>query len=185
MALVVVFLITLSFIKTNIPLGFNYADIYQINIFNRSTTSVGGREFTSEDDEFEEILDKLNDITNLPIFTRLASGGNINDKVEQDLGGIFNNYTTEMKQRYVAVEIVFSEPQDFVVYYDGDSRVITSWAIIYVIVPGTQYDEVLVFHSQTNDSSTRESQYVNSDPMVLYGITNDFVEYVEELDEIY
>lgn len=182
MAVVVLFLITLNFIKTNIPLEYNYGDIYQINIFNQSTTSIGQNAFTSEDEEYDDILKNLNLVTNVPIFTRLVNRGRVDDKIEQDLGGMFNSYSTEMKQSYIAVEIVFSEAQDFVVYYEGDSRVLTAFAIMYVIVPGTNYDEVLVYYSETNDSNTRENEYTKNKPMVLYGISKKFTKFIRELD---
>lgn len=182
MAVVVLFLITLNFIKTNIPLEYNYGDIYQINIFNQSTTSIGQNAFTSEDEEYDDILKNLNLVTYVPIFTRLVNRGRVDDKIEQDLGGMFNSYSTEMKQSYIAVEIVFSEAQDFVVYYEGDSRVLTAFAIMYVIVPGTNYDEVLVYYSETNDSNTRENEYTKNKPMVLYGISKKFTKFIRELD---
>lgn len=182
MAVVVLFLITLNFIKTNIPLEYNYGDIYQINIFNQSTTSIGQNAFTSEDKEYDDILKNLNLVTNVPIFTRLVNRGRIDDKIEQDLGGKFNTYSTEMKQSYIAVEIVFSQAQDFVVYYEGDSRVLTAFAIMYVIVPGSNYDEVLVYYSETNDSNTRENEYTKNKPMVLYGISKKFTKFIRELD---
>ena len=182
MAVVVLFLITLNFIKTNIPLEYNYKDIHQINIFNQSTTSIGKDSFTSEDEEYDDILKNLNLVTNVPIFTRLVNRGRVDDKIEQDLGGMFNSYSTEMKQSYIAVEIVFSEAQDFVVYYEGDSRVLTAFAIMYVIVPGSNYDEVLVYYSETNDSNTRENEYTKNKPMVLYGISKKFTKFIRELD---
>lgn len=192
MAVVVLFLITLNFIKTNIPLEYKRDNVAGLYIFNQSTTKSisytdetftdGPNDSNIEWKDVNEILDNLNQITNVPIFTRLVNRGRIDDKIEQDLGGMFNTYSTEMKQSYIAVEILFSEYQDFVVYYEGDSRVLTAAAIMYVIVPGSNYDEVLVYYSETNDSNTRENEYTKNKPIVLYGISKKFTKFIRELD---
>lgn len=192
MAVVVLFLITLNFIKTNIPLEYKRDNVAGLYIFNQSTTKSisytdetftdGPNDSNIEWKDVNEILDNLNQITNVPIFTRLVNRGRIDDKIEQDLGGMFNSYSTEMKQQYIAVEILFSEYQDFVVYYEGDSRVLTAAAIMYVIVPGSNYDEILVYYSETNDSNTRENEYTKNKPIVLYGISKKFTKFIRELD---
>lgn len=192
MAVVVLFLITINFIKTNIPLEYKRDNVAGLYIFNQSTTKSisytdetftdGPNDSNIEWKDVNEILDNLNQITNVPIFTRLVNRGRIDDNIEQDLGGMFNSYSTEMKQSYIAVEIVFSESQDFVVYYKGDSRVLTAFAIMYVIFPGSNYDEVLVYYSETSNGDTRENEYTKNKPMVLYGISKQFTKFIRELD---
>ena len=55
--LVVAFIVTLSFVRTNIPISFR--DPYQIYVFNQSTTSTVANGYQKKDKEFDEVMKQV------------------------------------------------------------------------------------------------------------------------------
>ena len=65
-ALVVAFLITISFVKTSVAIESNNPKY--VVVFNQSTTSTQTNGYTAEDKEYSQILDGIKEISNISIL---------------------------------------------------------------------------------------------------------------------
>lgn len=180
-AVIVAFVSTLCFVKTNNPLV--YGTPYYINVYNHSTSSIGNKSFEEDDENFNQILTELKNITNVSIFNRLIGGGNLTKQIEQETDGKYVSYSTDLKQDNIVVELIFNKSQDAVVYSNGNSRVISYFCILYVIPDTDKLDEILVYHSTTADStnSAKDKAYAACEPFVLYGNPSSFSKFVKTL----
>lgn len=181
--LIVVFIVCTSLIKTNIPL--EYGDPKFITVYNQSTTAIGSTEFQSGTDNYKKVLKELNKVTNVSMFNRLVNGGTLTDKPQQDLDNKLSTWSTEMKLKNIVVELTFDQQQDAVVYYNGDSKVVSYWCLLYVIPLNTDYNEIIIYYATTNDStnSAKENSYKECSPIVLEGMSGDFKKFVKNLEK--
>ena len=99
--LVAVFLITTCFVKTNVSIASNNP-VYVL-VFNQSTTATKENGYTAEDKQYDEVLKKLDKVTNVSVFTRLVNKTSLTTGVEQDLGGNFVKWNTSLKQKNIVV----------------------------------------------------------------------------------
>ncbi len=182
MTAVIVFISALCFIKTNIPL--EYSNPYHINIFYHSTATITDKPIDESNSNYTKVLSELNKITNVSVFNRLLKeGGSLKPIIEQDLEKKFTKYSTEMKKKNIVVELVFNKQQDAVVYFNGNSKVVSYSCILYVIPDNGRLNEIVVYHSPTPDDTNqaREKAYANCEPFVLYGNGKDFSNYIKTL----
>lgn len=180
--LVVVFVVCTCLIKTNIPL--EYGKPKFITVYNQSTTAIGSTEFQSGTDNYNKVLKELKNVTNVSIFNRLVNGGTLTDKPQQDLDNKLSSWSTEMKLKNIVVELTFDKQQDAVVYYDGNSKVVSYWCLLYVIPLNSDFNEIIIYYSTTNDStnSAKENSYKECSPIVLNGMSGEFKKFVRNLE---
>lgn len=181
--LIIVFVICACVIKTNIPL--EYGNPMQITIYNQATTSIGGKDFKEGSKYYNAILKELNNVTNVSMFNRLVNGDSLTDKPQQDLDEKISKWSTEMKLENIVVELIFDKQQDAVVYYDGSSKVVSYWSLLYVIPLNEAYNEIILYYATTNstENSARENSYRECDPFILKGMSGDFKSFVNKLQK--
>lgn len=182
MVAVITLLVVLGTVRKNIK--FEYDTPSVIRVYNKSTNSIKNEGYTKKDDEFNVIIDKLNQMTNLTLLQRLNKMKSLDAKVEIDSLGTYNNWRSEMKKENIVIEIDFDDEQDLVVYDGGNTRVISYWCLVYVITTYENFDEVIVYFSTTKDSTAREESYAKSDPVIIKGFTEDIVRYVNSIQNV-
>ena len=177
--LVIVFISTLSFIKTNVAIIQN--NPVSIYVFNESTTATKANGYTKDNAEFNEILKKLKKVSSVSIFTRLVNQTDATPKVEQDLNGTFTSYSTDIKQENIVIELVYDNQQDIVVYVGEDTRVISYFCLSYVIPVNNKFADVVIYYATTNSDDSKNESYASCDPLVIKGKAGSFQKFVDKL----
>ncbi len=175
MVTMVVFISVLCFVKKNVPI--DYVSPYQVNVFNHSISSTILKE---KDKNYSKVLSGVNDITNVSIFNRLIHGGDLNEKIYIDMDEKYTKYNSDIKKDNIAIEMIFDKEQDTVVWYNGSSRVISYFSLIYIIPDFKNPSEVIVYYS-TSNGDTREKLYSECNPMIIYGSTRNFVNFAKNI----
>ncbi len=177
--LVLTFILVISFVKVNINI--DNGKPYQIYVYNKSTVAISSGGFEKDDKEYESILKALEKTTSLSIFKRLINKTKLNEKIEIDMGGKISKYSTTMKQSHIVVELIYDKQQDAVVFYEGNSRVISYYAAMYVIKPNNDFFDIIVYHSSTNDSTKKDSYYASCNPLIIKGDSSYISKFVYDL----
>ena len=177
--LIVVFICSLCFITTNVSIKSNRPKF--IHVFNRSTTSTIMNGYTEDNDKYSKILNNLNKVTKVSVFNRLVNKASLKKEIEIDIDGNKRKWSTDLKKEYIVVELVYDRQQDVVVYYKGDSRVISYFCLSYVIPANNEFSDVVVYYATTNNDATKDESYASCIPLVLKGKAGKFVNFVNGL----
>ncbi len=165
--LVLVFILVISFVKVNINLETD--DPYMIYVYNKSSVAMSSEGYKAGTNEYEKVLDGVNKTTSLSIFKRLVNKTKLNSKIEIDLEGKISKYSTDMKQKYIVVEMIYDKQQDVIVYSNGISRVVSYYASLFIVQPDNEFADIIVYYSTTNDSTKKDSYYASCSPLILNG----------------
>jgi len=188
MSLVVIMVIVMSLVKVNVKIDYD-GDPKQIYIYNQSTDAIshtsGGSKinyFTKENEEYSEILSYLNKATNISVFERLLNNSTLKNEVEQDFDGTYTKWSTELKKKNIVIELVYdSKQRDSVVYYKGDSKVISYYTLAFVIPVGGGVRDVVVYFSSTNDTTRKEVEYTQNKPIHFKIKADKLIKYVKSM----
>lgn len=177
--MIVVFLITISLVKTNIGIETNRPKM--INVFNNASTATATNGYNEQSIEYSKVIDELEGLTNISIFNRLSHQTTLKHKIVQDTEGLYAKWSTNLKLKNIVIELVYDRMQDVVVYNGENTRVISYFCIAYVISNTDKFTDVVAYYSTTNDSTKKDSEYAKCQPLVLKGVAKSLIDYVEEL----
>ena len=178
-ALVLTFILVINFVKVNIKI--ETSNPYQIYVYNKSTVAINSSGYKEGDDKYDDVLNALSKTTSISIFKRLVNKTKLNEKIEIDMSGKISKYSTTMKQNHIVVEMIYDKKQDTVAYYDGNSRVVSYYAALYLIKPNNDFFDIIVYYSSTNDSTKKDSYYAECNPLLLKGDSRFISEFVYSL----
>lgn len=166
-ALVLTFILVISFVKVNIKI--ESGNPYMIYVYNKSTVALNSEGYKEGSSQYNKVLEALDKTTSISILKRLTNKTKVNENIKIDMVGQISKYSTDMKQNHIVVEMIYDEQQDVVVYHEGNSRVISYYAIMYVLRPNNEFFDIIVYYSSTNDSTKKDSYYADCKPLFLKG----------------
>ena len=179
-------IITMSLVKVNVKMQID-TNPDRIYIYNKSTVAYTKKAnstdgLKSTDSEYSEIINYLNEMTNISVFNRLMNGISINAKPEQDLDGTFISYASDLKTSHIAVELVYNGVKDSIVYYNGNSKTVSYSTIIFIIPVSDKVSDVAIYFGLYNGSD-REPTYKNCVPVYVKAQPKKLANYVNKLTE--
>ena len=177
--MIMAFILTLCFIKTSAPLSFK--DPTYIYVFDRSTTATVANGYSSNDNEFHEVLKQVKKMASVSVFTRLVNRSEVKPTIQQDLEGTFSKWSTDIKLNNIVVELVYNKQQDCVVYVGEDTRVISYFCISFVIPVNTDFSDVVIYYATTNSDDSKTESYQSCEPLVIKGVAKKMIKYIESL----
>ena len=178
-ALVLTFILVISFVKVNIKIEVN--NPYQIYVYNKSTVAINSAGFRPGEDKYNQVLEAMEKTTSISILKRLINKTKLNEPIEIDMSGKISKYSTTMKQSHIVVEMIYDKQQDTVAYFEGNSRVVSYYAAIYIIKPNNEFFDIVVYYSSTNDSTKKDSYYADCNPLIIKGDSRYISEFVYSL----
>lgn len=178
-SLVVVFLVTMCFVKKNIYIKSNGP--VTVMVFNQSTTATVSNGYEKGTAEYNDVLKQLENVTNISLFNRLKNGTTLENRIVQDVEGKYTKWSTTLKSNNIVVDLTYDKEQDVVIYNGENTRVISYFCLAYVIPISNEFSDVLVYYSDTNDSTKKDTEYAACKPLILKGMAKDFIKFVESL----
>lgn len=174
---IVSFLITICNVKSNVSIAFNSP--YSVVIFNNSTK---GEEYKT-DANLEILQEEINKLTNLTVYNKLVNGFSLTKNIEMDTSGKFTKYSTDLLNKNLVIEFIYTTEQDLVVYEDGNSRVISFYCLLLVIPKVDDCTEIAVYYSNTSNTENNEKNdsYATNTPLILHGNAKDFINQIKNL----
>ena len=98
-ATLVTLVIVLKNVKSNVHIS--YAKPISVNIFNKSTVSIDSAKYKDKDGGFDEIVERISDITNVSAFEKLVHRVNLNNEIVQDTTVNYAKWSTELKTKNI------------------------------------------------------------------------------------
>lgn len=169
------FLIATNTIMSNVSIAMGSP--YSVVVFDHS---LAGDE-TKEAGEISAIDKHLNNTTKVSIFDKLVNGFTLSKKIHQDSKDRFAKWSTDILNKNLVIEVIYSSMQDLVVYYDGYSRVISYRCLSFVIPNTKNFTEIPVYFSDTQDSNEKNKSYAENPPLVLCGNAEELSKFVKSL----
>lgn len=171
------FIISICNIRSNV--GIAFGSPYSVVIFDHSQTK--SNEY-KEEDELGKIEKQINGLTNLSIYSKLINGASLSKKIFMDTEGKFSKWTSDLLNKNLVVEFIYTSNQDLVVY-EGDIPRTISYVCLSLVIPNTtEFTEIAVYYSTTSNASDNEKNdsYATNTPLILYGNAKDFLEGIEK-----
>jgi len=168
--------------KSNVCIA--YGSPFSVLIYDHSTVgkTVFNNVVNDKDEAKEkEILDKINNLTNVSVYDKLIKGISLDHKIIQAENGTFTTWSTDIKNGNTVVELYYNSMQDLVVYYEGYTRVISYYCLALVLPQSSEVDEIIVYYSLYNSDVEKENSYKECSPFILYGETTEFLEYIKQI----
>lgn len=179
-SLILVFMMVLCFVKKNVYISYGTPE--KIYVYNKSSTVT--HTFDNTNEEFDEILKKLKKMTSISLFNRLIKLKTLQTNVNQDLDGKYETWNTSIEKDNLVIELYFgTNLQDSIVYYNGNSKVVSYYYLAYVIPTDGNLNEMAVYMCDTTSSTstTKDSNYQNHKPLIITGYTKDIKLFVNGL----
>jgi len=180
-AVILSLIITLSNIRSNVRI--DYSSALYVHIFNHSTVAIDSKKYQDKDGGYDDIISKINEITNVTAFDKLINRVSLDKKIVQDSQNQYVKWSTDVKNKNVVIEFTYDKEQDLVVYKNGKSRVISYWSLALVIPSTNDFTEIIAYYSNTNESTgnAKDESYASCEPVVLYGDFTEFYDYMKSL----
>ena len=180
-AVMVALVVTLKNVKSNVHI--NYASPYKVNIFDHSTVAIDSNKFLDEDGGYDNILSKINEITNISAFEKLINRVNLDEKIIQDSEASYTVWSTDIKNKNIVIEFTYDKEQDLVVYKNGKTRVISYWSLALVIPSDGGFTEIIAYYANTNESTgtVKDKSYASCEPLVMHGNFTEFYNYLKSI----
>ena len=178
--MIISFIVTINTVKSNVTIA--VGSPYSVVVFDHATT---GRE-TKDESFIENLSEQLSETTNLTIFDKLINGCPLDKKIYQDSDGKYAKWSTDLLHNNLVVEIIYNSMQDLIVY-DGDySRVVSYYCISFVIPDTTDFTEIAVYYSFTQNANNDEKNedYRENTPLILYGNAEELSEFTKTIKDL-
>ncbi len=179
MVVVIALIISLSQIKKKVTLEYDNPSV--IRVFDESTNPTKNEGYKSSDEQYSEILKKLNNMSKMTLIDRLLKLKTLDVKLELSKDGTFAKYSTDLKSKNLVVEMDFAEEQDLVVYDNGHTRTISFWCLAFVVKKDKGLTDIVVYYSTTNSSDARDESYAKCEPILIKGYADKLIEFVDTL----
>lgn len=170
------FVISICSIKSNVGIAFGTP--YSVVIFNNSTT---GDEF-KEETQHAKLQPEIYKLTDLTVYEKLVHKVTLDKKIYMDTSGKFSKWTTDLLNKNLVIEFIYTQMHDLVVYDGDDTRVISYCCLSLVIPNKTDYTEIAAYYSMTSNTENNEKNesYASNTPLILHGNAKEFVSFVDE-----
>lgn len=174
MAVVITLLIVLNSLKKEV--GIELENPVSISVYNKSNNPVI---YDKEDAQYAQIMEKLNNVSRMSLFDRLLKLKTLEAKVEISKDDTYVKWNQEISNENYVVELTYNEEQDIVVY-DGDYTRVISYMCIYFVFNGmSDFSDIAIYYSGTNDSTIKQEKYASCEPIIINGYTGDLVNYIK------
>ena len=180
-AVILSLIITLCSIRSNVHI--DYSSALYVHIFNHSTVAIDSQKYQDKDGGYDEIIEKINEITNVSAFDKLVNRVSLDKVFVQDPEKHYTKWSTDIKNKNVVIEFTYDREQDLVVVKNGKTRVISYWSLALVIPSTNDFTEIIAYYANTNESTgnAKDDSYASCEPVVLYGDFSEFYEYMTSL----
>jgi len=178
-AFVGVLLVVFGSVKKS--LGINYGEPYCINVFYKSSTTLNNSEsYYNDDEQYTKVIENLEKSTKSSILNLLVKTGSIKYNVSYGADK-YAVYDTEMKTKNLVIELIYKKQQNVVVYEGNNSRVIPYTCLLFIIPCEKEFEDIIIYYSQYNDSTLKETEYKENVPFSIKGNPKKILSYVEGL----
>lgn len=180
-AFVGVLITTFACVKKS--LGFNYGEPYCINIYYKGSTTIhkDGGSYFKEDKEYINTIASLKKSTKTSLLNLLLKTGSVKYDIQYG-GEKYATYDTEMKSKNMVIELIYKQTQNVVVYENGNSRVIPYTCLLFIIPCEKEFQEIVIYYSEYNDSTIKEKEYKENIPFIINSNPSKILKYVESIN---
>ena len=145
-----------------------------INIFKKSVASLNNKSYVEDDEEFDEIVQKVSNVGKISIFDRLIAGADLDEKIDECKQNEYSSNVADLKKSKICVEIIYETKQDKIVYFNGKTKVINYDALLYVFSEDPGVSRVLVYYKS-------DKGYDSYTPLEMNGKTSDIINFIKSL----
>lgn len=181
-AVIITFVISLlsvlGFVKKSLAFSFNQP--YYINVFNKSATTPNKESYYADDKEYTQVISLLKKTTTSSLLNLLLKTGSVQYNIEYG-GDNYKIYDTSIKTEYLVVEVCYKQEQNVVVYEGKNTRVISFVCLLFVIQPEDKFSDIIIYNSQTSDTTQKDIKYKENKPFVIKGNPKKLISYVNTL----
>lgn len=143
-------------------------------------TSVGVEKTKADSPKvYNNLKNKVEEMTNLSIFDYMAKGISLKAKPGQDYDNEFSPYVSTLKEEGYCLEMQFEETQSIVVEIDGSTKVVEFTGLLMQVKNSSRAEEVALYFS----TSTGSSKSYKDNPIVIVAKQRNLYRYLDSLVE--
>ena len=166
-AIMLISIITFSFMQNNITLDLPEPD--KIVVYNKSQVAV--KTYTSGDEEYHEIIDAYNNMSQKTILQQILAGHMIsNDVSEGTQKPLWND---NLKENGVWIEFCFNNPKKMIVSINGNTRRIDTKGVIFKLSSKDSFSNIAIYYREGNNFSQKDQFGQEAYPLVLEANTSE------------
>lgn len=169
-ALIVGILCSMACVTVKYELNYKNANGFKIC---KKDTDVS-TEIKNTNDDFEKVENLVSKLLTTSLVERNIHGQNLDTKINQDLSGNSDNYSTTLLAKNYAISIDYTQEQEQIVYYQGDSKVIKHYGYMLILGTNKGYQEIKIYYR----TSSGTTNYQNN-PMLIMGNTTNLINFIE------
>ncbi|MBQ7579495.1 MAG: hypothetical protein IJT25_03085 [Clostridia bacterium] len=154
--IIIISVISLVFIKTDT--NGEKLNIGEPSSFIYYDSSITGTTIDKTSAKFESVYSEVKNMTKLSVFSRLVSGGSLNESPREEISSkIESGYSSsQMKTENTCLEICFDTKQTQIVETNGNRHVIEFYSLIFVISKSGTREVAIYFDTKNVSTHTYE-----------------------------
>ena len=174
---VAAFTITIIKVKSNVTIAIGSP--YSVVVFDHTTAGVESK----DEAVFSGLSTQMSNATNMSIFDKLIKKVSLEKKIYQDSTDKYAKWSTDILNNNLVIEVIYTSMQDLVVYEGEYSRVVSYYCLSFVIPTTSEFTEIPVYYSftQNNNANEKYESYRSCTPLVLYGNPEELAEFVKTI----
>ena len=172
-ALIVVATIVLGCVKVDNPLALPNADV--IVVYSEGSSVEYTKEGTPA--KYNRLAKEVKNITKLTILECMVNDYDLKRVPSQALDGKYDSFSksTATSENY-CVELVYEKKQSLLVSYEGDTKVVEFYALLFIVEESGNGQEIALHFSTTEGIDSYKS-YTKS-PITIEGKTDKLLVYI-------
>ena len=151
---VIAVIISLACVKPKYQL--NYSSASSVTVFEKSVTAKKKNNidnFEKDSAVYAEVMKLIDESLSCSLLKLLYNQKNPKMIVEQDLSSSAVSFTNSLKQANYCIELTFDTPQNQIVYYEGDAKLVTAngyYGLMFVLGSEKNFRDINIFFKTTS-----------------------------------
>ena len=175
-AIMVITTIVLSCVKIDNPIGLPDADI--IMVYSKTSS---GSEFTKTDrpEKYNRLKEEVKNMTKLSVMDCMINDWDLHRTPSQDVNNTYKKFDKyAVTPENYCVELIYEEKQELLIEFEGDTRVIPFYALLFVVQESEHGQEIALYFSTTEGLDSTKTYSSSSNPILIKGDTTNLFEYI-------
>lgn len=175
-AIIAITTVVLSCVKIDNPIGLPQADI--IMVYSKSSS---GLEYSKNDtpEKYNRLVEEVNNMTKLSVMDCMINDWDLHRTPSQDINNTYKKFDKyAVTPENYCVELIYEEKQELLIEFEGDTRVIPFYALLFVVEETKHGQEIALYFSTTDDIDSVKTYSSSSNPILIKGDTSKLFKYI-------
>lgn len=150
---------------------FSYGAPTSIAFYEKSSVAkengTGDSEFSSDSETYKTALKLIDKMLSTNMLTKVWNNDFAKNQISQDIDGKYSDYSNSVLSTNYAIKLNFSEKQKQVIEYNGDTKIIEYFSLLFILGEDNYHEMPVYFTIATSGNYQKFPITVKGNPKQL------------------